>query len=222
MRQARPTSVLVIAIFHFVFGGLGLVCNLCGMAGQMISGAGGGAMFQTDPRQAQMQRDIQTALEKAAPSNKPVQIADSAISLCLSCVLLAAGVGLLNLAPWGRSLSLAYGCVALAKNLALVLYAILVTLPAMSTMMGPLLAQARTPQERQMMELIVMFSKVGGFIGALIPLIYPFVVLVVMNTAAVKNAFHGAPLLDDDRGRALEEGHASTDPYRGPDDRFKA
>ncbi|HVS35672.1 MAG TPA: hypothetical protein VMS17_08820, partial [Gemmataceae bacterium] len=43
-RRQRPTSLTVIAVFHFIFGGLGLLCGLIGLAGQAAGlGGGGGA-----------------------------------------------------------------------------------------------------------------------------------------------------------------------------------
>ena len=226
MPQQRPTSVLVIAIFHFLLGGLGLICNLCGMANQ-VAGSASKTMFTPpgDAKQAQLQRDMEKAMEKADPHNKLMQIIDSAVSLCFACVLLAAGYGLLNMAPWGRSLSIVYGIVALIEKLAIGLYAIMVTLPAMGTMMKPMLSQVQTPQERQIMEVAITMGKVFAFVGVIIPLIYPFVVLMVMNSATVKNAFRNAGNLeaDDGRERSLDEGFPSNQPYRsGPDDRFKA
>jgi len=222
MRQ-RPTSVLVIAIFHFIFGGLGLMCNLAGIA-EMLAG-GSGVWFQSDPRQAQMQRDMEKTLEQAAPSVQLVTIADTVVSLCFACVLLVAGYGLVKMVPWGRSLSLVYGYAALIEKVALGLYTILVTLPLMGTIMQPMLAQAKNAQERQMFEIFIGVAKVGAFVGLLIPVIYPFVVLLAMNTATVKNAFRNAAAgpLGDDRERALDEGFPSGGPFRsGPDDRFKA
>ena len=137
MPQQRPTSVLVIAIFHFILGGLGLMCNLLATAELAL---GGDVAFRW--------------LEQVAP--KPVQIIDTAVSLCFACVLLAAGYGLVHMASWGRSLSLVYAYATLIEKIAL---GCIQPVPLVS-------------------------------LGLLIPLIYPFVVLVVLNTATVKTAFN--------------------------------
>lgn len=223
MQQVRPTAVLVIAIFHFLIGGMGLMCNLCNMANQMVA-AGGSATFgmNADPKQAQMQRGIEKAMEKAAPLAKTVEAGNTAASLCFAGLLVVAGFGLLRMASWGRSLSLAYGILALTVKVGVALYTILVLVPAMEPAMEPVkamvIAEAKTPVDPQFFRFMLIGMKVSTFVTVLFPLIYPFIILIVMNTTGVKNAFRLAAesSLDSDA-----EGLASNEPFQpGADDRF--
>lgn len=224
MRQ-RPTSVLVIAILHLVFGSLGLMCNLCGLGSQMAGMQGNSFAPRNDPQQAEVQRKMENAMEQAAPHGKLVQIANTAFSLCFAVMLLAAGIGLLNMAPWARGLSISYGILALIENIGMAIYTILMIIPAMDTMMSQMLqAQLKTAQDKQVMETIVTGTKAVMFVTVLFPLIYPFVVLLVMNTTTVKNAFrgNGDVAFGEERERTLMEGFPPGDSFRpGPDDRFK-
>src|SRR5262245_52884108 len=108
MPQKRPTSVLVIAILHFVvasFGVCGLGLQLAGSGGNPVGGLGGGG----DAQQKKVNEEVQKAFEEKAPEAKVVEQVSMGMSLLFTCLLIAGGVGLLQMRPWGRLLSLLYG-----------------------------------------------------------------------------------------------------------------
>lgn len=194
----RPTPVLIIAIFHFIVGGTGLLCDLCGVA-SLVAGGGQAMVIQPDPKQAKMQQDMQEAMAQKIPGYQASQIVNTFLSLTFDVVLLAAGYGLLHMAPWARTLSLVYASVSLLHKIVMAFYTIFLVLPAMDGVFSTLLGQAQTAQERQILEIGIMSGKIGGVAGVCITMIYPFVVLLVLNLASVKEAFSGQPLAPADR-----------------------
>src|SRR5689334_8252565 len=106
MPRKRPPAVLVLAIFHFIFAA---ICGVC----DVFQLAGGAAAFNkmaaaSDPKGAKVQEDIQQAVEKSFPGQRTYQVADALVGVVLALLLLVAGIGLLNMQPWGRLLSLAW------------------------------------------------------------------------------------------------------------------
>jgi hypothetical protein len=166
----RPKSVTVFGILNIVFAGLGL----CGMAFSVM-------LF----------------LPSAAASNNPVvQIIQSSpayaawmkISIVLGFVvvvaLLAAGIGLLNLKPWARTLSIIYAVYAIVMVLVsdVVNYIFLIQ---------PMLQKAHSEQGPEAAGAIG--GAIGGMFGGCFGLIYPILLLIFMTRPHVVAAFHQSP-----------------------------
>jgi hypothetical protein len=103
----------------------------------------------------------------------------------LSCVvLLAAGVGLLSLKPWGRVLSMAYA-----------IFAIVFALMAMGInlylMIQPLFEQA--PPHQELAVAGAIGGPLSGTIGGCFGLIYPIVLLTFMLRPQVAASFRPPP-----------------------------
>jgi hypothetical protein len=218
--QERPTAVLVIAILHFVFGGLGLLGGLGGCASILCMGAIFGAMPQ--PKQGVNPMTEITRLYDSIPGFYPVMIGQSVVGAILGTVLIAAGIGLLKLRPWARTASIGYAIAEIVVTLAATVYTLSVVNPAvekwmvefnekMSQQMGP--GAGGPPPTMPMMS--------GGsntaitILSALVSVAYAVVVLVVMNLTPVREAFAGA------RGRGLgryekDEGREEHEPEDEP------
>ncbi len=178
----RPTAVVVIAIFHFIFGGLGLLCDTCGIASQAMK------MGQS-PAQIQWQADIDDVMVERVPLYRVYFGANLVLPLVWDVVLIVSGIGLLNLRPWGRTLSLGYGIGRLVWGVVALAVTLVWAQPAMEEAMQ----RVKLPPEMQQM---------GGFLNAitsfgiglqLVFLMYPAIVLIVMLLPAVRAAFAGGP-----------------------------
>jgi hypothetical protein len=86
-----PTAVIIISIFAIVLGSLGLLCGAIGLATEALTAASGGR----NPFMPNLPAMDDTAL-------RIYQIANSAVNLILSGVLLGAGIGGLRLRPLAR------------------------------------------------------------------------------------------------------------------------
>jgi len=110
MQPQRPTSVLVIAIFHFIFGGFGLLCGLIGLGGMAVGAANGGANpFGPPPgggtAQQKELKDFQDRVQQREAQELPIQRTlapvNMVISLLFSVLLIVSGVGLVKMKPFG-------------------------------------------------------------------------------------------------------------------------
>src|SRR5262249_9467287 len=135
MRPKRPTPVLVIAILHFIGGGIGLMGTICGgvllLAGgnKMLSGMGGGSP------QARMQIDYETDKDRYLGQHLPSYNAFQGVNLvasgALGVMMVVSGIGLLGLRPWARTLSLVYAGLSILNHLVSAIYVFGFYLPAM-------------------------------------------------------------------------------------------
>jgi hypothetical protein len=188
MRQI-PAAVTVIAVLQFVFGGLGLLGDVCS-AGILITG--GGNMFtgfagpQT-PQQRQLQDEMQKAME-SGPGHKVIQYGQFALDLLISFIMIIGGIGLLKLRPWGRQLSIIYGLLSIAVKIFGIVYALAFTMPAVNEFLR--LHQPSNQEEQMVLAFMKTFSIFPPFIGLLF-MIYPIVVLVIMFRPAIAAAFRG-------------------------------
>jgi hypothetical protein len=162
----RPTSVTVFGILNIVFAVLGIFSMLAMMAFFAMAGT------STNNPVIQL---IQ---------NNPAYASWMKLSLVLgvpvSVILLAAGIGLLKLKPWARTVSIAYG-----------IYAIVMVLAGMVVnyifLLQPMLQQAHQQQGPQ--AAAAMGGAIGGTCGSCFGLIYPVLLLIFMMRPNVVAAF---------------------------------
>jgi hypothetical protein len=202
--KKRPAAVLVLAILHLVGGGIDLVRQLC--AGAMLAagstnpfgGMRGGA--GQDPGV-----HLQKAIE-AIPGQQAFTVGELAINLVLDVLLIAAGIGLLSVKPWARILSMVYAPLAILNRLGAFAYELLVLIPAVDTLLRQELGRA--PGVGPELQAFNSFMKAGMIVSSVIGLlfvIYPIVVLILLNLSHVRAAFSGKsdvlrPALPEDEG----------------------
>jgi hypothetical protein len=198
-RKTHP-AVLVIAICHFVFGALGLcgsafgAVQLSGLVPPLSGFPQGGAAGGAGAKAQQFQQRLQEALEKA-PGQQTLQTVNLGLSFLLSAVLVAAGIGLLQMRRWARRLSIAYGIVGLVNVAAATAFYFAVTQPALDAAWPDL--ERIDPNMARFMQMI--FS-VSGAIAPCFGVLYPAAVLIVMLWPSVGKAFNAPPREADGEG----------------------
>jgi hypothetical protein len=235
MRPNRPTSVLVIAIFHFIFGGLGLLCGLPGlvMQGSGIGNAGAGPLPASATQQQkelhEMQVRVKQRTEQAAPATAPFLQINVVLNLLISLLLVVAGFGLVKMQLWGWWGSVVYGVVRIIMQIYILLFNLLYSLPIGGRILEEELKSQPTLQPYAWIFQIVTPLAIGV---AALGLIYPIIVLIVMSRPKVRAAFRGETAdagrtddFDDDRmerrgGREDEYDDELRDQGGAPDDRF--
>jgi hypothetical protein len=205
----RPAGVLVIAIFHFIFGGVGLLCNLCGAGGQAMNASksfGGKANAEEE----RIEKDAEAILNRKAPGYHVLEVGDIGVSLLANGILIAAGVGLLLMRSWARITSIAWAVVMLLMKVLLAAYYVLVVFPALSEAFQTVLADVPA-QERRTVESFISIMKGALVAGPCLVSLYAVVVLIVMLLPGVAAAFSGAALAGD--GPADYHDRLSGGPY---------
>jgi hypothetical protein len=216
--RQRPASVLVLAILHLVGGTIDLLGVLCSGVmqfagpGGLLGMPGGGAGPDPTIR-------LQQAIE-AIPGQKAFTAAELVVNLVLDLLLLAGGIGLLNMKSWARTTSLVYAPLAILNRLGTLIYTLVVLVPGFETILQEELG--RDPQFKSFGSLMKTSMILGAVIGALF-IIYPIVVLIILNLRTVTAAFRGEtaspPLsLPDDEGWGpIRRPGASSDVTTQPD-----
>jgi hypothetical protein len=131
--------------------------------------------------------EIMAIIRREMPYYIPVIVAAALVSLVLNILLIVAGIGLLNVRPWGRGLSIGYSILTIVSRVGMILFELIVVAPALERLPGG--GQAN-PVE----------SAIGIFITVAI-IGYAVVLLIVMLTPSVAAAFGRRPALDHEADR---------------------
>ncbi|GAB4339770.1 MAG: hypothetical protein Kow0099_15180 [Candidatus Abyssubacteria bacterium] len=165
-------GVVALGVFNIVYAILFRLC--CGFAGAALYSVFSGAMQEIAKKEGVQM----PAMELSGPLQAYSTI-NAFLSLVLGVALLAGGIGLLKLKPWGRSLSLGVAAAEVVWAIIDLGISLFLIYPRMAEMM-----QGELTPEQQM-----VFSVVVGVVSVLIRLVYPVVLLVVLNRDSVKEQF---------------------------------
>jgi hypothetical protein len=220
MRPKRPTSVTVIAVFHFIFGGLGFVCGMCGIVGQGVGMTGsqfgapqGGAQTAQQKEIQDFQQRVKERTEEELPLQKTLAPVNIGLNLALSLLLLISGLGLVNMQKYGWWGSILYGILSILMQVYLLLFSALYSMP-----IGQRILNEELAKHPAMQGFSGIFQAVGplAITLALLGLIYPIIVLIVMSLPRVRAAFRGEPAGAEDQGNRYDAGGREDDAGRPP------
>ena len=160
----KPASLMVFGILNLVFGVLGLCSYACGSL-----------MLVPNP---DLQQDPFYELIHQSPSYQAFLVVSMGLGSVASIVLIAAGIGLLAAANWGRVLSIVYSLYALAMGIvgiAVNIMFLVVPLMEKGDPSDPAFGTA-------------IGGAVGGTCGGAIGMAYPIVLLIFMTRPHIKQA----------------------------------
>jgi hypothetical protein len=175
----RPTAVTVFGILNIVFAALGA----CGLLATV-------AMFVPGPFSDQ--NPVVKIMEDHPAYALWVKVTIP-LGLAAVVVLLAAGIGLLQLKEWGRKLSIGYAIYAILSVLANAAISFIVVVPALMEAA----AQRHGPEAAG-----AAGGVIGAVFGVIVGPIYPCFLLYFMTRPYVKAAFlapSAAEFWEDDR-----------------------
>jgi hypothetical protein len=161
----RPTSVTVFGILNLVFAAFGFVGLLISLV----------LFFVPESSENHVVKLIHSSPAYAAYLKISIGLG---LLACLA--LLAAGIGLLMLKPWARTLSIVYAIYS-------ILQAIVGTIINYFLLVRPLIEQAQNSSGPE--AAAAMGGAIGGTIGGCVGLIYPALLLFFMMRPNVVAAF---------------------------------
>jgi hypothetical protein len=238
MPAPRPGSVTAAAVLAIVYGSLGMLCGLCGVAGLATQGlVAKNFMPVGGPNQPDIQK-MQQALEQDIPGYRAFQIANPTVGLALSFAILLAGIGLLGMKSWARTLALVICVLDILWIGFLTFYQSVYVMPVSTKAAEAMMAgiakgpgKPGVPPPAQMEGIMKLATTVGtGLLIAfyVVLIIYLLIIVILLGRAHVRAAFAGegfageAGSLDTER---LPEDHDEGWPQRPepggpPDDRY--
>jgi hypothetical protein len=152
----RPVVLTVFGILNLVFAAWGVCGGLFGAAVFLVP-QGAGA------------RNPVLEIMHANPGFMAFQKLTILLGLVAAIVLAVAGIGLLMVKPWGRSLSIGYAIYAIVM-------AIVGTAASYVWLVAPLMERAGRGAEQA----AAVGGAVGGLLGGCFALIYPVILLIFM------------------------------------------
>ena len=193
-RRKVPPAVMVIAVMHLIFGGLGLVCLGCSgvmdLAGGQKALAGMGTPEQQRQAEAQRRRNEvanQVHLERV-PLYRVYSTANKVLSVLFSIAMVASGIGLLYLHSWARWLSVGYAVLSLLANVVVLVYTVAFLNAADAE------AFRRLPPQNEQEQMAYNMVRAAGPLVSLLPGVmaaYPAAVLLIMLLPSTGRAFSG-------------------------------
>ena len=166
--SARPTILTVIGILNLIFGALGIV----GLIGTWLLLSMSQGLFPAGPN------PVLDAMKTNATYRTFTQ-ASLVLGGFATVALIASGVGLLQMRPYGRTLAIGYGIYALIAAVAgMIVNFALVFGPMLESM------QRLPPAQRAG----VIGGMIGGVVGGGVGMVYPAILLYCMYRPNVLNA----------------------------------
>lgn len=218
----RPAPVIIVAVLNFLFGGMGLFGSFCGAFAVLVMPA----LLQSLPAPPAGQpgpKDL-AAVFDSIPGYYPFMIGSLLLSLVMSVVLIAAGVGLLQMRSWGRTATLVFAVYTVLSTAAGLVYSITYVNPAMEKWVAQIQAKAG-PGAPPPNPAGNIGGVVGGIVGALFNFGFAILVFVLLNLPDVRRAFARASLPpgpDEDVGEGWDDRRPPGDAgFRPADDRFR-
>lgn len=133
----------------------------------------------------QIQEELEKSME-SGPAFHAVQIGTVVIDLAISITMIVSGMGLLQLRPWGRLLSIVYAVISIGLKLFEAVYAFAYTIPEVNEFLK---THTASSTEEQFAFSFMRMLAIGSPIVQLVCMIYPIIVLVIMFRPSVAAAF---------------------------------
>jgi hypothetical protein len=226
-RRQVPPAVLVIAVLHLIFGGVGVLC--LGVGGLMDLAGGQKALAHMgtpeQQRQAEARRRRTEVTDQVHAERVPLyriySTTNKVLSVLFSFALVASGLGLLYLQPWARWLSVGYAVLSLLANVVALVWTVAFMNAAEEE------AFRRLPPQTEQEQMAYSMVRTAGPLISCMPALlaaYPAAVLIVMLLPSTGRAFRARGAVkkrrrvdeyDEDPG---DYGEADED---GDDDRIR-
>lgn len=152
----RPTSVTVFSILNIIFGVILISCLPFAIIG----------LFMPQPEGAFETSSAMTTFS----------MIDTIVGFVFGIVLIASGIGLLNLKAWARKMAFAYGWCGILWAVIRIIANIMIVIGIIGQMGG------------EYQQAMITGGIIGGICGGSIWLIYPILLVVYMNRPYVIDA----------------------------------
>src|SRR5581483_7369562 len=175
-------------VLQLVFGAIGLICGaiaLSGISESLTAGQRGGGAAG-----APSQAEIQKMIEEELPNQKLEEKVEYGVGLILSVLMIASGIGLVQMKNWGRMVANVYAVLSIIFRISSIIYAVIFVMPGMNRVADRM--ATKMGANGSTVASAMKIGAIGGLVFAAVIVIYPIIVLVVLNMASAKAALSGA------------------------------
>jgi hypothetical protein len=195
MLRKRPASFTVFAVLCIVFGSLGLLCDVIGLAGQAASQALTDMQPKGKPGQIN-QAELQKELQEKLPAYQAYQWGTMTLSLVLHLLLLVTGIGLLKMQPWSRFACIAYSFLTILIQLGVLIYTLAFITPVMDDVLNRMFKEQNTP-----ITVPAWALNLGAIFGSLLGMTFAIILLIFALRPAMAQQLAMAGQPEGDVGR---------------------
>lgn len=189
MTGQRPTAVTVAGILNIIFGSVGLLCYTCAGLSYLFF-----VSLADMPGGINPVRHMMDFLNREIPGYTAFLIISTSLGFLLAVLLLTSGIGLLNLQPWARVLSLLYAVVTILTQIGALIYTLGYVNPAMARwerdLMGEM-ARVGRPMPPGGLGTNLTFNNAMSLVVGILWIVYAIVLIVIMLQPHVSAAFAG-------------------------------
>jgi hypothetical protein len=223
MSRERPGCVIAAAVLSIIYGTLFTICGCCGVAGFAVQGMANQGLFGAgNPQQAQMEKDLNEAMEKDAPGFRIVNACANVANLIEALALLGGGIFLFGMHPWARRTVLASALVAVLTTAANTIYQLVFVVPAMSNVMAAAMPKGPGPgpDMGKLLRAVMPVSAVLTALLWLMVIVYLLAIVVLLVLPHVRAAFSAETLPETHRRPRYDDADDAFEPYppAGPQD----
>jgi hypothetical protein len=195
MERKRPGSFTVFAVLCMVFGGLGLLCDAIGLAGQAATQALTNMQPKGKPGQID-QAQLQKELQEKLPAYQAYQWGNLTLSFVMHVLLLVTGIGLWKMQAWSRFACIAYGLLTILIQLGVLLYTLVFVTPVMDDILNRMFKEQNTP-----ITVPGWALNLGAIAGALLGMTFAVILLIFALRPAMGQQLAMAGQPEGDQGR---------------------
>ncbi len=212
MLAARPGSVTAAAVLAIIVGSLGTFCSLCSGAVLAAQGAGGQNLFAGDPNQERLHKHIDDTLQRDVPGYQAYQVFSTIFGLIASLAILIAGIALLGMRSWARTLALVTGALAIVWTAFEVIYQAVFYIPAIDrafqALPPPLLQGAGLARdELEVMRLFMTLTVYASVLFNAMVVVLLLIMVWLLCRRHVRAAFAAPQLAGFEAGPRPEDQH---------------
>ena len=183
--EAEPASIQVFAIFHFILAGIGVLFGLWSVVSMFFSNEMAGVGMPAGEQREKFVEAQQGYMEDIGW----VSVMTGVFMLVLAVMLAIAGAKLWKKQKAGLVWSNRYAWTSIATKLISLVVGVLVVLPASGKMVEAM--TEGMPGNSEATSMVMKYSTAAGaLLGPLCSLIYPVLVLVLLNKPRVKRFLH--------------------------------
>jgi hypothetical protein len=120
MARGRPGSYTTFAVMNFIVGGFALLCGVCS-----------GINWDVTVNGRNVTPEMVAFLNQEVPGYSAIRIAGMVVEILLGLGLIASGVGLLQVAQWGRILAILLSALTVLHHIGMAVFQLFLVNPAL-------------------------------------------------------------------------------------------
>jgi hypothetical protein len=184
MARQRPGSVTAAAVMCIIYGSLFTLCGSCSLLSLALQSAGKNLFGGGNPQLEQAQKQLQDALEDDMPAHPAVEVSGTVLELVEALALLVAGIGLISIQRWARTLVFVTAIITILSTLFHAVYVAGFVIPSINRAPA-----AQANDEVRFMRMALVATYTAAAVVDVLAVVYLLIVVLLLRRRQVRAAF---------------------------------